>query len=151
MSWFRLHQRIIQREAWVLLDPAFHDVHQFDGFSEVAVAVEMDGIYEPICYFHFHYLFGKQFNILSACGLEITEVVAAVKVVRIDLCQTVFGVLHPHQDNYAQRLIHDVTDRTQERFMLECIIYLIDYDYSISMIFQNTQTALEQVIGSSIR
>ena len=98
---------------WVLSEPAFHDIHQFHSFPEVAVAVEMDAFNDLGCHLHFHYLFGKQFNILSACGLELSEAAATVKVMRIDLCQTVFSSLHPHQDNNAQGLIHDVTDRSQ--------------------------------------
>jgi len=98
---------------WVLSDPAFHDIHQFDGFSEVAVAVEISTFNDPVGHIHLHYLFGKQFDILSACGLELSEAAATVKVMRIDLCQTVFGTLHPHQDNNAHRLIYNITDCSQ--------------------------------------
>ena len=113
--------------------------------------VEMDGINEPVWYFHFHCFFSDQFDILAACKLELIEVVASVKVMRIDLSQPIFGSLHPYQDYYTQCFIHNIIYSTQKCFMLVGIIYLIDYYYSINPVFQYTQTAFEQVIGSFMR
>jgi len=125
------------------------DVHDLHSLTEIAFAVEVDLVYYRLIHRYLHHFLGDLADIVPAHFPELVEVVAAVEVVAVDGGQPVPGILHPDQDHDGEGDIHDVPDGTQEPFMFEGIVDLIDHDYCLRIVIQELQAVLEDVVGGA--
>ena len=108
----------------------------------------MDIVDHRFIAFHTHHFCCKLPDIFQAYGLELIEVVTAVKVVFIDLVKPVLGILHPDQNYDRQRLINQVPYRSELIGDSEGIVDLIDDDHSIFM-SETVDALFVEVVGGS--